>query len=267
MGTETKTLYQFPISHFCEKARWSLDAKGVSYRIKNLMPGLHVLMLRRVSGTRSVPVLVDGATTVTDSTAIALYLDRAYPGARLVPEGEPERARTLDLDTYFNRMAGETVRRWLYGELMNEGPGNAVAAMFGGYPAPVRGLGKLLAPMIEKELRRMYRINAESVAQSRRGLLEAAQRLEDETGGDPGRYLVGSSLSLADITAASTLSVIVSPPGSPYASEPGSSARAVAETRQALRERPAGRWVMERYRRDRTRSASHPRGSRDATSP
>jgi glutathione S-transferase len=253
MGTDTRTLYQFPISHYCEKARWSLDAKGVSYRIKNLMPGLHILVLRRISGTHTVPVLVDGATTVTDSTAIALYLDRAYAGAPLVPEGD--RARTLELDTYFNRMAGESVRRWIYGELMNEGPGKATAAMFQAYPSPVRALGKLMAPVVEKELRRMYRIKQESIDQSKKDLLDAAQRLEDETGGDPSRYLVGSSLTLADITAASTLAAIVSPPGSPYESEPGSISRSVTEMRRALRERPAGRWVIERYKKDRPRIA------------
>ena len=222
--------------------------------MKNLIPGLHILLLKRIAGTRTVPVLVDGPTTITDSTAIALHLDRAYPGPRLVPEGEAERARALELDEFFNRKAGESVRRWMYGELLNEGPGNAAAAMFAAYPAPVRVVGKLLAPRIEKELRRMYRINAESVEQGRKDVLEAAQRLEDETGGDPGRYLVGSSMTLADITAASTLAALVAPPDSPYASEPGSISRAVTELRRAMRERPAGRWVMERYRRDRPKA-------------
>jgi glutathione S-transferase len=256
MSTEAPTLYQFPISHYCEKARWSLDAKGVSYRLKNVIPGIHILVLKRIAGTRTVPVLVDGPTTITDSTAIAVYLDRTYPGPRLVPEGEAERARALELDGYFNRMAGESVRRWLYGELLKEGSGNAAAAMFAAYPAPVRAIGKLLAPRIEKELRRMYRINEDSVDQGRKDVLEAAQRLEDETGGDPARYLVGSSMTLADITAASTLAAIVSPPESPYASEPGSISRAVAEVRRSIRERPAGKWVMERYRRDRPSARS-----------
>lgn len=254
MSSQARTLYQFPISHYCEKARWALDIKGLPYRVKNVIPGFHIVILRAVAGTRTVPVLVDGPTTVTDSTDIALYLDRAYPGPALVPKEEPERARTLELDDFFNRMAGQSVRRWIYGELLKE-PGNAAAAMFGAYPAPVRAVGKVMAPVIERELRKMYRIKPETIELGRQEMLQAAQRVEDETGGDPARYLVGGSLTLADMTAASTLAAIVAPPGSPYESEPGSASAAVREMRRAMRERPAGRWVVERYRRDRPRPA------------
>jgi glutathione S-transferase len=33
------TLYQFQFSHYCEKARWALDYKGLAYAPKNLLPG------------------------------------------------------------------------------------------------------------------------------------------------------------------------------------------------------------------------------------
>lgn len=32
----TRILYQFPLSHFAEKGRWLLDAKGLDYQIHNL---------------------------------------------------------------------------------------------------------------------------------------------------------------------------------------------------------------------------------------
>ena len=37
-----RILYQFPISHYCEKARWQLDHKGLAYRTRNLLPGLQI---------------------------------------------------------------------------------------------------------------------------------------------------------------------------------------------------------------------------------
>ena len=40
-------LYQFPISHFCEKIRWTLDYKGLSHKTRNLLPGLHVLKTKK----------------------------------------------------------------------------------------------------------------------------------------------------------------------------------------------------------------------------
>ncbi|VAW80072.1 hypothetical protein MNBD_GAMMA15-1204 [hydrothermal vent metagenome] len=36
------TLYQFPISHYCEKIRWALDYKGLPYTTINPLPGSHI---------------------------------------------------------------------------------------------------------------------------------------------------------------------------------------------------------------------------------
>lgn len=36
------TLYQFPISHYCEKIRWALDFKQLKYNTVNLLPALHI---------------------------------------------------------------------------------------------------------------------------------------------------------------------------------------------------------------------------------
>lgn len=59
MSQKERILYQFPISHYCEKTRWNLDAKGLPYEVRNLVPGVHVLVVKRLTGTRTVPVLVD----------------------------------------------------------------------------------------------------------------------------------------------------------------------------------------------------------------
>ena len=45
-----RTLYQFPISHYCEKTRWHLDHKGLDYRVDNLFPGFHRLKSQRLAG-------------------------------------------------------------------------------------------------------------------------------------------------------------------------------------------------------------------------
>jgi len=51
------TLYQFPISHYCEKARWALDYKKLDYRKVNLLPGPHMKKTKKLSGKTQVPVL------------------------------------------------------------------------------------------------------------------------------------------------------------------------------------------------------------------
>ncbi len=41
--------YQFPFSHFCEKARWALDYKGVAYRTVNYLPVFHFIPVRTIA--------------------------------------------------------------------------------------------------------------------------------------------------------------------------------------------------------------------------
>ncbi len=79
-------------------------------------------------------------------------------------------------------------------------------------------------------------------------------RQEKDVRGDPSRYLVGASLTLADVTAASLLAPLVAPEGSPYWGTGGSPV--MQERRSALRSRVAGKWVTERYAKDRHARAS-----------
>ena len=73
-STRDRTLYQFPISHYCEKTRWNLAAKGLPYVVRNVMPGLHRLVAYQAGGGHTLPVLVDHNVRIADSTEIALYL-------------------------------------------------------------------------------------------------------------------------------------------------------------------------------------------------
>ena len=114
---EHRVLYQFPISHYCEKARWMLDRKGLAYREHNLLPGPHRLFTRARSGVNTVPVLRDGKRLVGDSTRIAYYLEKYYPDAPLLPDAPEARQQVIELEQQFDRY-GAHVRRWLYGQLL-----------------------------------------------------------------------------------------------------------------------------------------------------
>lgn len=262
MPSTERTLYQFPISHYCEKARWLLDAKGLAYTLVNLMPGAHRRVTKRLANNSgSVPVLVDGTTVLGDSTEIALYLERTYPTPPLLPPPGPERDRVLELEAFFDDAAGVHVRRWAYGHIINGGA-NLGAMMFGPYPAPQRWIGRMLIPLIKVVLRRQYRIFPPKVEESRVKMLAGLDRLEKELAGDPSRYLVGSSLTIADITAASLFGPLIMAEGSPYAPQPEAEMpKAIVEMRKALLDRPAGQWLLRRYQQDRFRSPSSQRAA------
>lgn len=79
------TLYQFQFSHYCEKVRWALDFKGLPYARRNLLPGLHVKIAKKLVPKSCLPIIVDGGTVVQDSSAIITYLDERFPERPLTP--------------------------------------------------------------------------------------------------------------------------------------------------------------------------------------
>ena len=55
-----RTLYQFPLSHYCEKARWLLDHKELDFVAQNLIPGVHRAFAQLKTGQNKLPILKDG---------------------------------------------------------------------------------------------------------------------------------------------------------------------------------------------------------------
>jgi len=248
------TLHQFPISHYCEKIRWVLDRKGLSYTVKNQLPGVHMLVNRRLVGRGSVPLLVDGGHAIGNSSDIALYVDDQFPRPRLIPTDAPERAAVLELEAYFDRHVGPAVRRWVYGFILPR-PELFRRVFFDGYDGLARKLGRLASNLLVPEIARMYGVNAASADESWRAIEAGLETLERRLHGDPHRYLVGAHLTLADVTAAALLGPLLAPPESPWCDDLG--LRELTERRHALRARPAGQWVLRRYALDRHGEAAH----------
>ncbi|HAS28702.1 MAG TPA: glutathione S-transferase family protein, partial [Alcanivorax sp.] len=163
-----RILYQFPISHYCEKSRWQLDYKGLAYRTRNLLPGPHRLRTQWMARINTLPVLRDGQRVVGDSTKIAYYLEKHYPERSLIPTDAESRARVIELEQQLDRVAVH-VRRWLYGQIIDRP--EVMDAMLDPYrlPSPVQ---KVLAPVTREGVRRLYRIEPKAVAHS-------GQRLEE----------------------------------------------------------------------------------------
>jgi glutathione S-transferase len=246
MRKRDRLLYQFPISHFCEKTRWQLDLKGLPYRVRNLPPVVHPYFLP--GGHRTVPVLVDRGQTLGDSTAIALHLEERYPEVPLLPADPQKRARALALEDYFDGVVGPAVRRYMY-SLALRTPNGPALVFFQHYPAPMRVLGLALSPRFERVLKRKFKIGDDDAVGEARAAVDAAlDRIAREVDGDPGRRLTGA-LSIADIAGASLLAPLLGPPGTVWSSFPPPPD--VAEARARARAHPAGQWALARYAFDR----------------
>ncbi len=78
------TLYRLQACPFCERVVRKLDAYDLSYQSRFVEP-MHSdrNVVKRVSGARTVPAIVDEDTGVTmsESANIVEYLDATYGGA------------------------------------------------------------------------------------------------------------------------------------------------------------------------------------------
>lgn len=92
------TLFQFPISHYCGKARWALEYKGIDYRIKNLVPGT------------SVPFRIDDDKPVQGSDAIITYLDKKQSHPPLTPTTTADASMAHEWERYADANVGVPLR-------------------------------------------------------------------------------------------------------------------------------------------------------------
>jgi glutathione S-transferase len=117
-----------------------------------------------------------------------------------------------------------------------------------------RFLAPVIFPVMDRAVRNTYDINPETAARGREAVEAAMDRIERERG--PSGYLVGDSFSVADLTAAAILSVLVRPPEFPYHQvDPARDPEDLKRWRDTLTGRPAFKYVLEMYARHRGTSA------------
>ena len=246
----TLELHQFPFSHYNEKARWALDWKGVPHVRRSYLPGPHMLPVYRLSGQRSVPVLRAGTEVIPGSAAIIYWLDRHHPTPTLLPEDPATRQEALAVQQWFDDKVGPAIRRAFFFDFLDDGD-YAARAMSFGQPAAVVALYRALFPATRAIMRFDMGIHAEGAERGRARTTEALDRVAAAGEG----YLVGDRFSVADLAAASLLSVAIFPPESPVVlPEPRS--RAVETWLARWADHPGTKWVARMFARHRGRSAA-----------
>jgi glutathione S-transferase len=235
-------LYQFPFSHFCEKARWALDYKRAAYQTVNLLPGLHLKPIRKLAPKSCLPVLLDGTVVVQDSSSIITYLDAKYPDLPLTPR-DPEAAReALEWEETFDERIGVTLRLCFYYHTLPD-RARALDFILTGAPWYGRPLFTLIFPQVREAMTRAMDINAQTARRSEETLLATLDKLDAVL--SQRRFLVADRFSRADLTACALLSPCCLP------EDAEASARfpaPVLELRSKLKQRRFFHWVQEVYR-------------------
>jgi glutathione S-transferase len=247
-------LWQLQVSHYVEKVRWALDYKRIPHIRRSLLPGLHAVTTKRVSGdTSTAPVLTLDGRSIGDSTRIIAAIEERWPQPPLYPEDEAQRRRALELEDFFDEELGPHIRRAFYHEMLPR-PELVVPLFTAGRRRAPRALLRAGFPVLRAAMRRRFEINAESAAHSRAKVVAAMNRLEREISASG--YLVGDSFTVADLTAAALFYGVARPPEFPYpmvaVDDLPDSWREFLDT---LAHRPGGQWVAQMYRQHRGQSA------------
>jgi glutathione S-transferase len=204
------SLYQFPISHYCEKIRWALDYKNLDYRVVNLLPGFHTSTAKKLTKRTTLPILTHDETTIRNSSDIINYLDETFPQHLLTPVDAGNKQDALDWERFADKEIGPCVRRVCYHTLL-EHP--ALVIPFFTVNGPWYGSWVLrpLFPSLSRKMRKLMDINAATAEQAQAHLAQAIGKVHEHLQGKT--YFVGDQFSRADLAVAALLAPLCRPVG------------------------------------------------------
>lgn len=188
------TLYEFRASPYCAKVKKLLQYKKLPFTLVEVS-FLRREQPRRLSGQGRVPVIDDGGKVVNDSTAIALYLEEAYPDPPALPADGAARARVLLIEDWADEAFADQAIPF---KLLT--PGNAERLVaesieLQGRPALLAAL-QPLGPLVLRTYARRRRSRGRSLAQIARDFGRDLDVLEQAL--TPGPWLADERPSLAD---------------------------------------------------------------------
>lgn len=252
------TLITMRLSHYCEKARWGLDRLAFPYHEEAHAPLVHRIFTTRNKGS-TVPVLVDRAQSLVDSTEILAYIDNACGGGHLYPRDRALKQEVQELESNFDGELGPHVRRWAYSHLLNERK-VLIQVWSDGVPRSEALVVPVVMPIARLLIRRGYRITNDDAARSLDRVNNALKLVEARLR-DGRTYLAGDCFTAADLTFASLASPLLLPPECPAALPalemlPSKMKDQVAR----FRETAAGQFAMGLYQQERNIDISESEG-------
>lgn len=203
------TLYQFPISHYCEKIRWALDYKGLEYELVNLLPGEHIRVVKKLTGKTSVPVLDHDGTIIQNSSDIISYLDDAFPQNLLTPADATLKQSAIEWEAYADSNIGPHIRLYSYHYLLDY-PAIVYPFLTQGQPWHKKVLFRMYFGKVRQGMRKFMKIEDRTATIALKKLQRAIDKIDNELDGKA--FLVGDQFTRADLAAASLLAPFCRPP-------------------------------------------------------
>ena len=118
MSRDKVTIIGSYLSPYVRKVLTCLELKQIPYEIDPIVPYFGNEEFSALSPLRRIPVLIDSAVTLCDSTVICEYLNEAYPGPALLPATPELRARSRWLEEYADTRMGDVFIWHYYNQLV-----------------------------------------------------------------------------------------------------------------------------------------------------
>jgi glutathione S-transferase len=249
-NAEVVRLITIPISHYSEKVRWGLDLLKIPYIEERHVPAFHRFATRKHGGS-TVPILVTKSGNFTDSTDILHYLDTLNPESHgLYPKEPALRREVEELEELFDARLGADTRNWGY--FYRSGDRKTMRRAWCNSTPVLERIGFEIAfPLISAKVRQVYNITADSAATSLQGIREVFESVDRRLAGGK-TYLVGDTISAADITFAALAAPVLLPPEHPVmVSKIEKLPIAMATVIRELQSTAAGVYALRLYREQR----------------
>eukprot|EP00002_Diphylleia_rotans_P035152 TRINITY_DN7641_c0_g1_i1.p1 TRINITY_DN7641_c0_g1~~TRINITY_DN7641_c0_g1_i1.p1 ORF type:complete len:334 (+),score=76.00 TRINITY_DN7641_c0_g1_i1:231-1232(+) len=197
----SRVVYQIPFSHYCEKVRWALQYKNISFDVVNISPVGRVSLPRGVRKLYPIYEDKDMGKAIGDSTPIMKFLDAEYPHTpRIFPEdaalAEEVESWCIKLDSTL----GLASRRLAYAKLIPSAP-EALPGLFLGssniiahVPIVRTIVGAMIGGLLIERFQIHKSLDDGVYKWAELTLTEVAEKIGD------GKYLVGNRFTAADIT-------------------------------------------------------------------
>lgn len=209
-------LYQFEASAYSEKVKLILDYKQLPYQAIEVTPGVGQIDIYQMSGQRKVPVLKDDTNVIPDSTAIARYLDMAYPERPIIPTDPRQKGLCLALEDWADESLGIQGRKAMIGAF-NQHPNFRTALLPTATPDLVKNLVGAVPGDVLNLLGAGVGFGPDAIKDATTILKQALESLCLMLQDQP--YLVGDQPTLADFAVAG-ITMYIKFPASQYVDLP-----------------------------------------------
>jgi glutathione S-transferase len=228
-------LYAFRLSHYCEKARWALDASQTAYDEINWAPGPHVMAAKRLTGGRrtTTPIVEIDGEIIQGSDVI---LDR-FNFANIDAE----------LETLFDDEVGPAIRRAYYHCAFTDPHFDLKRQLAQGVTGMMRTVFFSMWPVTRGLMKDRLTINASAVETVLSDMAVLLDRLDNIVSDHP--ILNGEALDRHIITCAALLAGLARPKAHPVYRDNDTMPERWRRFVDEHKDRPSMRWTHTAYER------------------